>query len=82
MSCETGKVFAQVKLTVLRELPIKVISESSQLPIIQLVDEILNMKHISSDTDISEKEDQINRLIYKIYNLTEDEIETIEQNNL
>ena len=82
MSCETGKVFAQVKLTVLRELPIKVISESSQLPIIQLVDEILNMKHISSDTDISEKEDQINRLIYKIYNLTEDEIETIEQSNL
>ena len=40
------------------------------------------MKHISSDTDISEKEDQINHLIYKIYNLTEDEIETIEQSNL
>ena len=82
MSCETGKVFAQVKLTVLRKLPIKVISESSQVPIIQLVDEILNMKHISSDTDISEKEAQINRLIYKIYNLTEDEIGTIEQSNL
>ena len=79
MSCETGKVFAQVKLAVLRELPIKIVSESQQIPIIKLVDKILEIKKESPDKDTSIEETMINNLIYDIYGLTEDEIRIIEE---
>ena len=78
MSCETGKVFAQVKLAVLRELPIKIVSESQQIPIIKLVDKILEIKKESPDKDTSIEETMINNLIYDIYGLSKDEIKIIE----
>lgn len=78
MSCETGKVFAQVKLAVLRELPIKIVSEYQQIPIIKLVDKILEIKKESPDKDTSIEETMINNLIYDIYGLTEDEIRVVE----
>ena len=78
MSCETGKVFAQVKLAVLRELPIKIVSESQQIPIIKLVDKILEIKKESPDKDTSIEETMINNLIYDIYGLTEEEIRVVE----
>lgn len=80
MSCETGKVFAQVKLAVLRELPIKIVSESQQIPIIKLVDKILEIKKESPDKDTSMEETMINNLIYDIYGLSKDEIKIIEEN--
>ena len=64
MSCETGKVFAQVKLAVLREFSIKIVSESQQIPIIKLVDKILEIKKESPDKDTSIEETMINNLIY------------------
>ena len=79
MSCETGKVFAQVKLAVLRELPIKIVSESQQIPIIKLVDKILEIKKESPDKDTSIEETMINNLIYDIYGLSKDEIKIIEE---
>ena len=79
MSCETGKVFAQVKLAVLRELPIKIVSESQQIPIIKLVDKILEIKKESPDKDTSIEETMTNNLIYDIYGLSKDEIKIIEE---
>ena len=79
MSCETGKVFAQVKLAVLRELPIKIVSDSQQIPIIKLVDKILEIKKESPDKDTSIEETMINNLIYDIYGLSKDEIKIIEE---
>ena len=79
MSCETGKVFAQVKLAVLRELPIKIVSESQQIPIIKLVDKILEIKKESPDKDTSIEETMINNLIYDIYGLSKNEIKIIEE---
>lgn len=79
MSCETGKVFAQVKLAVLRELPIKIVSESQQIPIIKLVDKILEIKKESLGKDTSIEETMINNLIYDIYGLSKDEIKIIEE---
>lgn len=47
--------------------------------IIALVDEILKLKAKDSTTDTSKLESQIDCLVYKLYNLTDDEIKMIEK---
>jgi len=44
-----------------------------------LVDKILSLKNQNSKADITEYEKQIDQLVYKFYNLTEDEIKIIEE---
>jgi len=43
-----------------------------------LVDKILSLKNQNPNADITEYEKQIDQLVYKLYNLTEDEIKIIE----
>ena len=57
---------------------IKIVSESQQIPIIKLVDKILEIKKESPDKDTSIEETMINNLIYDIYGLSKDEIKIIE----
>ena len=52
---------------------------SSQLPIIKIVDKILAAKKANPQTDTFALEREIDRLVYKLYNLTDEEIEVIEQ---
>lgn len=75
---EEGKVFAQVKLTFLRKIPIKKATLSEQKSIIKLVDKILTLKENDSESDTSYLEKQIDELVYKLYDLTEEEIKIIE----
>ena len=81
MSCESGKVFAQVKLTVVRALPIKIANKEQQRPIILLVDKVLSMKKNNSLNDTSVLESEIDRLVYQLYGLTEEEIKIVEGTN-
>ena len=74
--CETGKVFAQVKLTFLRRFPIKVASHANQLKIVQLVNKILVAKQRDIDTDTLERE--IDQQVYALYGLTPEEIRIVE----
>lgn len=76
--CETGKVFAQVKLTFLRRFPIKIASRSNQLKVVQLVDKILAAKQRDAEADTSALEQEIDKLVYALYGLTPDEIALIE----
>ena len=47
--------------------------------ITELVDEILHLKAINASKDTSRQEQQIDKLVYKLYNLTPEEIAIIEQ---
>lgn len=70
---ENKRTFAQVKIVILKMLPIKEIPKSEQQIFVNKIDEILEQK-----TNITKLETEIDQLIYKIYNLTTDEIKTIE----
>lgn len=73
---EDAKVFAQVKLNFLRQLPIKKISNKEQIPFITLVDYLLYLHNketpqILSHTDntriASHFEDILNMMVYELY---------------
>ena len=78
ISQEQGKSQAQVKIKVVRSLPVVVPTEKEQLPIIALVDEILAAKAADPDADTTKQENRIDKLVYELYNLTEDKIAIVE----
>ena len=61
-----------------KELPIPDIPPEQQIPIIELVDQILAAKQANPDADNSALENEIDNLVYALYNLTEDEIAIVE----
>ena len=75
---ETGKVFAQVKIMYIDPLPIKDCNREQQKPIIDLVDKILAAKKADNTADTSAMEAEIDRLVYSLYGLTEEEIKIVE----
>lgn len=56
----------------------KDISEADKESIVKIANEILTKKHADCDFDSSELEEQIDRIIYKMYELSTDDIELIE----
>ncbi len=60
-----------------KELPIKQIPANNQKTIIEIVNSILEIKK-NSDTDTTELENQIDVLVYKLYELTYDEVKIID----
>ena len=63
---------------VVERLPVPKISFRRQRPFIRLVDEILDAKKADPSADTAEVEGEIDRLVYKLYGLTEDEIAVVE----
>jgi hypothetical protein len=68
--------FTQITLGDIRQLPIPKIGSSKQQKFIKLVDEILTAKEKYKDTTIAENE--IDQMVYQLFELTEDEIKIIE----
>ncbi|EIS2877295.1 Eco57I restriction-modification methylase domain-containing protein, partial [Campylobacter coli] len=69
------------KKAFLEKLPIPKINSKNQKladELINLVDEILKAKEQDKNANTQELENKINSLVYKLYNLTEDEIKIIE----
>ena len=60
-------------------IPIPKISVAEQRPFIRLVDRILAAKADDPEADIGEQEAEIDRLVYRLYGLTEEEIEAVEE---
>ncbi len=52
---------------------------AQKLPITNLVNEILAAKHTNPDADTSSLENEIDMLVYALYNLTEEEIAIVEK---
>lgn len=68
----------------IEKLPIPKITESNQTlcdEIVALVDRILEVKAKDSDSDTKELESQIDNLVYKLYNVIDEEIQIIKGNN-
>ena len=62
----------------LEKLPVAKIPASQQQSFITLVNQILAAKHTDPEADTSDLEDEIDKLVYELYNLTEDEIAIVE----
>ena len=67
-----------VKFTVER-LPIPKLSDAQQQPFIRLVGNIIAAKDSDPNADVATEEEEINRLVYKLYGLTDIEIGEIEK---
>lgn len=74
---EQGRVFAQVKIDYVNELPIK-ISKSEISKFVKIVDKILTAKKQDPKMDTRVFEKEIDRMVYELYELTEEEIKIIE----
>ena len=62
----------------LKKIPFPIIGLKKQQPIIDLVDKVLTIKRSRPNADTSDLENQIDKLVYDLYGLTEDEIAVIE----
>ena len=62
----------------LEKLPVVKIPAAEQQSFIALVDRILDVKKADPNADTSSLEDKIDKLVYELYNLTEDEIAIVE----
>ena len=62
-------------------IPIPDIPATEQRPFIRLVDRILTAKTADPKADTTKQEAEIDRLVYRLYGLTTQEIATVEQNS-
>jgi len=70
----------QIRLGDLKTLPIKVADTKTQENVETLVDQILKKKSQDNSADTTDLENKIDTLVYKLYDLTEEEIKTVEKN--
>ena len=61
-----------------KDFPIPVVSREQQTGVIKLVNQILDAKHTDPNTDVTALENEIDRVVYSLYNLTREEIEIVE----
>jgi len=81
-----GRVFAQVKTTYVKQLPIVVIPSSKQHTQIQVVDQILTITKDENyltnpvkQARVKELERQIDQMVYELYGLTPEEVVVVEE---
>ncbi len=68
----------EIKLVSVKSIPVREISQEQQQPIIALVDQILTAKKSNPKADTSELEKEIDKIVYELYGLSEEEIRIIE----
>lgn len=76
ITAEEGKVFAQVKIELLKLLPIK--KTKDQQKIIDIVNALINQIKIDDNNTNDNYIDQIDIMVYKLYELTYDEVLVVE----
>jgi adenine-specific DNA-methyltransferase len=62
----------------LSKIPLKKISHEAQAPFIALANKIMELKKVDSKADTTELENQIDKMVYELYGLTEEEIRVVE----
>ena len=63
----------------IRDFPVAKIPREQQEPLIILVDKILDAKRRDPDSDVSALENEIDKLVYALYDLTPKEIAIVER---
>jgi type I restriction-modification system DNA methylase subunit len=76
---EAGRVFPQVKLTHVKKLPIVIADEAKQKEIADVVKQILARKQHDAKGDIELLEREVDRQVYALYGLTDEEIKFEEE---
>ena len=74
-----GMGVARWKRFTVERIPIPKLSASKQRPFVRLVDRILEAKAADPGADTSELEREIDRLVYELYGLTEEEDTAVER---
>ena len=72
-----GDIFPQVRISSVENLPIKIATKEIQQPIISLVDQILTLKKENPNANTSALENDIDKLVYELYELSPEEIEVV-----
>ncbi len=72
----TKTVFSEIQARSVKELPIPKIAETRELEIVRLAERIIELKKDESKTTALENE--IDQLVYQLYDLTEEEIKIVE----
>ena len=73
------ELFPKIRIVQAKQLPIFKASMEQQQPIIEFVDRILEKKRSNPNANTLALEQEIDKLVYKLYNLTDEEIGVIEQ---
>ena len=68
-----------LKAATISALPFKIAKDTTEIS--SVVDKILSIKEHDHDADVSKEESEIDRLVYQLYGLTEEEIKIVEENN-
>ncbi|MBI2257611.1 MAG: Eco57I restriction-modification methylase domain-containing protein [Flavobacteriia bacterium] len=74
-----GDIFPQVRISSVENLPIKIVDLKKQEQIISLVDKILKIKEENPVADTTELETEIDKFVFKFYELTEEEIKFVKE---
>ena len=69
----------ELNKVVFEQIPVKLISEEEEKPFIEKVNQILALKKANPEADTSKLESEIDQMVYKLYELTEEEIQIIEE---
>jgi tRNA1(Val) A37 N6-methylase TrmN6 len=77
---EFDDLFPKIRLEEFKKLPIPNINSEKQKLIGEIVKEILKLKSENSDADTSDLENEIDQLVYQLYELTGEEIKIIKGN--
>lgn len=80
LSMEKGRTLSQVKPKLLEQVPIpETLGESAVSEIGNLSKSIFDAKNQNPEVDTTELESEIDRLVYEMYGLSEEEIEIVEK---
>lgn len=71
-------MFPKIRIKQARTLPIPTVTPEKQQEVINLVNDILNVKKMDSIADTQKLENRIDFLVYQLYGLTYDEVLVID----
>ena len=75
---ESGRVFPQVKITHVKKLPLVIASTDTQSQISTYVSRILAAKRLQPEADTAKLEQEIDKMVYKLYGATPEETGVLE----
>ena len=79
LAATTGAGLAQWKKFTVEAIPVPAIPVTKQAPFIQWTDVICGTRDAEPTADTHHQESEVNRLVYRLYGLTESEIQVVEK---
>ena len=79
LATTTGAGLAQWKKFTVEAIPVPVISATKQAPFIRRTDVICGIRDSEPSADTHYQESEVDRLVYRLYGLTESEIQAVEK---